>query len=68
MLSYGMPVTLAGHTVRREPLTLEHAPVLLHALSHDEELWRYIPVAQPQTLDDMSGWIATALAEYAQGQ
>ena len=68
MLSYCTPVTLAGHTVRLEPLTLDHAPDLLHALNDDEEIWRYIPVEQPQTLDDMSGWIATALAEQAQGQ
>jgi N-acetyltransferase len=68
MLSYCTPVTLTGHTVTLEPLTLDHAPALLQALNNDEEIWRYIPVEQPQTLDDMRGWIATALAEQAQGQ
>jgi hypothetical protein len=68
MPAYCTPVTLAGSTITLEPLTREHAPDLLHALNHDEEIWRYIPVEQPQTLDDMGGWIATALAEHAQGQ
>ena len=68
MLSYCTPVTLARHTVTLEPLTRDHAPDLLHALNKDEEIWRYIPVEQPQTLDDMRGWIATALAEQVQGQ
>ena len=68
MLSYYTPVVLAGHTIMLEPLTLDHAPDLLQALNNDEEIWRYIPVEQPKTLDDMRGWIATALEEQAQGQ
>lgn len=35
MLCYCTPVTLAGHTVTLEPLTLDHAPDLLQALNND---------------------------------
>src|SRR6266508_4191755 len=65
---YRSPITLRGQCVTLVPLTLEHGETLFRALNGDEELWRYIPVAQPQTLAEMQGWITTALAEQTQGR
>lgn len=65
---YRAPITLRGHYVTLVPLTLEHSEALFRALNGDEELWRYIPVAQPQTPVDMQGWISTALEEHQQGR
>jgi hypothetical protein len=55
---YYAPITLRGQYVTLVPLTLEHSEALFQALNGDEELWRYIPVAQPQTLAEMQGWVA----------
>ena len=65
---YCSPITLQGQGVTLVPLTLEHGEALSRALNDDEELWRYIPVAQPQTLAEMQSWIATALEEQQQGR
>ena len=65
---YRAPITLRGQYVTLVPLTLEHGEALFQALKGDEELWRYIPVAQPQTLAEMQGWVATALEEQTQGR
>ncbi len=62
------PVTLEGEHVTLVPLALEHADSLFRALNSDEELWRYIPVKQPGTVDEMRGWVATALQEQAEGR
>ena len=64
---YRTPVTLAGQHVTLVPLTLEHGHALFRALNGDEELWRYIPVKQPDTLAAMQAWIVTALREQTQG-
>ena len=65
---YRSPITLRGQYVTLMPLTLEHGEALFRALNGDEELWRYIPVAQPQTLAEMQDWITTALEEQTQGR
>ena len=63
---YYTPITLRGQYVTLVPLTLEHSAALFQALNGDEELWRYIPVAQPQTPAEMQGWVTTALEEQQQ--
>jgi N-acetyltransferase len=65
---YCSPITLEGYGVRLEPLTADHGESLFHAFNHDEELWRYLPVAQPRSLDEMLGWIAKAEWEHQQGK
>lgn len=65
---YQTPVTLDGKHVKLQPLTLEHGEALFRALKGDEELWRYIPVKQPETLADMRAWVATALEEQTAGR
>ena len=42
---------LAGHGVRLEPLAEDHASDLLE--SADGEVFRWLPVAAPETIDDM---------------
>ena len=65
---YRSPITLRGQYVTLMPLTLEHGEALFRALNGDEELWRCIPVAQPQTLAEMQDWITTVLEEQTQGR
>lgn len=65
---YQTPVTLDGKHVQLLPLNLEHGEALFRALNGDEELWRYIPVKQPETLADMRAWVATALEEHTAGR
>jgi len=60
---YRTSVTFNGKHVTLLPLTLEHGEALFRALNGDEDLWRYIPVKQPETLADMQAWVATALEE-----
>ena len=59
------PVTLAGRTVRLEPLGPRHADGLRAAVQ-DGELWRlwYTNVPTPASIDE---WIAKALALQADG-
>jgi len=53
-------LTLTGSHIRLEPLTLSHAEALVAASSSgDSELYRWTVV--PQTLDDMTRYIRTAL-------
>lgn len=54
------PVTLEGRVARLEPLSAEHLPDLLEA-AQDDEIWRYMPMPRPQTLDDMQKWLDVAL-------
>lgn len=53
------PVTLSGHSVRLEPLSLEHLDGLC-AVGLDEELWRWT-TSQVRTRDDMRRYVETAL-------
>jgi RimJ/RimL family protein N-acetyltransferase len=45
-------VVLSGHNVRLEPLSEEHAPDLLAAAA-DDEIWRWLPVPRPRTLEEL---------------
>ena len=59
------PLSLRGSIVSLEPLTIEHAPALAH-IGLDPELWRLQPRAI-ETLADMHGYVAQALAEQERG-
>lgn len=61
------PITLTGQKVRLEPLALEHAPALYEALKEAPNLWQYIYVQQPRSLEQMEQWVAQALQDQAQG-
>jgi RimJ/RimL family protein N-acetyltransferase len=60
-------VTLTGQRVRLEPLRLEHAPALCEALREAPNLWQYIYVQQPRSVEQMEQWVAQALQDQAQG-
>ncbi|GAA2622297.1 bifunctional pyridoxamine 5'-phosphate oxidase family protein/GNAT family N-acetyltransferase [Paractinoplanes durhamensis] len=54
------PVLLEGRHVRLEPLTPGHAAGMLDALA-DEEVWRYLPTAQPRTVEEMTAHLGDLL-------
>jgi N-acetyltransferase len=59
------PLSLRGSIVSLEPLTVEHAPALAQ-VGLEPELWRL----QPRTIEslaDMHGYVAQALAEQERG-
>jgi RimJ/RimL family protein N-acetyltransferase len=60
------PVTLAGETVRLEPLEHAHAPDLLAAARYDE-IWRYLDEPTPQTLADIAKFIDDAARDREAG-
>lgn len=53
-------VTLRGHKIRLEPLTLDHADALTAAAATDRDLYRWSPV--PQSKEDAIRYIETAVA------
>ncbi|MBI2929931.1 MAG: GNAT family N-acetyltransferase [Verrucomicrobia bacterium] len=59
------PITLEGHHVRLEPLSLAHLDALCE-VGLDEELWRWTP-DQARTRDDMRAYILEALADQERG-
>jgi RimJ/RimL family protein N-acetyltransferase len=61
------PVTLEGTRVRLEPLTQSHQPALV-AIGLDEDLWRWTPSAPVRKPEDMTAYIAFALAERDAGR
>lgn len=66
MSLYNTPVTLQGKWARLEPLTLDHAPQLFD-VAQDDEIWRYMPVPTPKSVDDVCAWIQDALKLQARG-
>lgn len=60
------PITLVGQHVRLEPLTRAHAPGLF-AVAGEAEIWRYLPVLEPRSLDAMEAIVDSASAEAARG-
>jgi N-acetyltransferase len=58
--------TLEGHIVRLEPLAPAHLDGLWEA-SRDPRVWRWLPILQPRTRDDMSGWLDAALERETSG-
>jgi RimJ/RimL family protein N-acetyltransferase len=59
------PVTLEGHHVRLEPLSMEHHAALC-SIALDDEIWRWFPW-QVQSPDEMRGFIESALKARAEG-
>ena len=59
------PVVLEGQHIRLEPLQKNHLAGLA-AVGLDPELWRWIP-RPVRTIDEMAGYIETALREKEQG-
>jgi RimJ/RimL family protein N-acetyltransferase len=51
---------LDGRIVRLEPMTLEHADGLWSA-SRDPRTWRWLPIVQPQSRDELDAWVGEAL-------
>lgn len=62
------PVTLElpGGAVRLEPLSIDHAPALFEA-SRDPDIWRFLPVSQPTTPEQVLEMICVARKEQDQG-
>ena len=59
------PVTLEGHHVRLEPVSLAHVPALWHAGAH-EYIWCYLPYTM-HSEDDMRARVESDLAEQQAG-
>jgi N-acetyltransferase len=59
------PVTLDGHQVRLEPVSLAHVPALWRAGAH-EEIWRYLPYTM-RSEDEMRAYVASELAKQEVG-
>jgi N-acetyltransferase len=59
------PVTLNGHHVRLEPVTLVHVPALWRAGAH-EEIWRILPYTV-RSEDEMRSYVASELAKQQAG-
>jgi N-acetyltransferase len=67
---YAMPI-LGGTQIRLEPLTIEHAAGYLAAAgtaTDADEVFRWLSVSVPRTLDDATTHIAAALAARARGE
>jgi N-acetyltransferase len=58
--------TLEGRLVRLEPLAKRHAAGLWEA-SRDPRTWRWLPIPQPQTHEELEAWVDDALARAAAG-
>jgi len=59
--------TLVGSAVRLEPLTTHHTQALFAQLGNDVEAWRWMLVATPTSLEEMSTILNRYLEEYAAG-
>jgi RimJ/RimL family protein N-acetyltransferase len=59
------PVTLDGSIVRLEPLSLDHAEGLAQ-VGLEPAVWRWT-IARPKTVEDIRGWIESALARQQAG-
>jgi RimJ/RimL family protein N-acetyltransferase len=60
-----IPVILEGQHVRLEPMTVRHVAGLAE-VGLDEDLWKWIPT-QVRTLEEMAGYVETALNEQERG-
>ncbi|MEP6893583.1 MAG: GNAT family protein [Gaiellaceae bacterium] len=65
MRSWTAPV-LEGHIVRLEPLAQAHLDGMWEA-SRDSQIWRWLPILQPSTRDEMACWLDDALDRAAAG-
>jgi len=62
------PTVLEGGHVRLEPLSVAHVPDLYAAGGSDEEVWRWVPRALPQTEEQMRELVRDALARQSAGE
>ncbi len=60
------PAVLVGEHVRLEPLDVCHATELFRALD-DDEVWRYLPSARPDSPEAMTADITAKLRDAARG-
>jgi len=61
------PITLEGKSVRLEPLSREHGPLLWDAMKNDaEELFRWIPYPM-RTVEDSARFVELVLLEQQRG-
>jgi RimJ/RimL family protein N-acetyltransferase len=60
------PVTLAGRTVRLEPLSEAHVPGLA-AVGIEEDIWQYMPYGPMLGEPDIRSWVTTILRTAAAG-
>lgn len=58
---------LEGRYVRLEPLSLDHVGSLW-AAAQDDDVWRWLSVLRPVTVQDMRGVMEAALAEQSRGE
>jgi RimJ/RimL family protein N-acetyltransferase len=58
---------LEGRIVRLEPLAPKHEAALWDA-SRDARTWRWLPIVQPKTREQWSGWVGQALAAADDGR
>ena len=61
------PVVLYGDAVKLEPLDPSHADDLL-AAGADPEIWRYMPIPQPDSVAEVRTWIDEAWKLAATGE
>ena len=61
------PVVLYGDAVKLEPLDPSHADDLL-AAGADPEIWRYMPIPQPDSVAEVRKWIDEAWKLAATGE
>ncbi len=61
-----VPVLLAGDVVRLEPLDVRHADDLVEAAA-DPAIWLYMPIPQPDSLEQVRGWIAETAKQATSG-
>jgi RimJ/RimL family protein N-acetyltransferase len=61
------PLSLRGHCVHLEPLTLAHASDLFAALAIEPSIWQWMPIAPPASLAEMDALLAANLDSQAKG-
>ncbi|WP_331730715.1 GNAT family N-acetyltransferase (plasmid) [Kitasatospora sp. NBC_00070] len=62
------PVVLTGGRIRVEPLSRRHLADLFAAAGGDEEVWRWLPVATPRTVDELDAFLRARIAEMERGE
>jgi RimJ/RimL family protein N-acetyltransferase len=60
------PVTLEGHLVRLEPLSMDYVEDLYEA-AQDQAIWRYMPINPGSSRADMVAWLRAALRGQEEG-
>ena len=60
------PITIVGHIVRLEPLSIKHISDLAIA-GQDEKIWQYMLYGNVSTEEDMQRWVADILSRQANG-